>query len=907
HAAALVAAIPFIVLALYITIPGNEEKKLPGDVPAIDLKERAAWENARLQDPALGRIPENMRRLELEYAATLPGYSDNNQLKNLSWLHRGPYNVGGRTRGAAIDIANENIIMAGGVSGGMWRSEDGGNTWHKTSGAGQLHSVTCLKQDTRPGKTATWYFGTGEGYGGSASAPGAYFLGDGLFRSDDNGQSWASVPSTSVNVPNNFTSSWQIVWNVALDPSVDTADIIYAAIYGKVMRSADGGNTWTSPVGGDYSYFSDVAVTTGGTAYAALSSDGTKAGIWRSTDGLIWTNITPAGFPAAYDRIVMGINPMNENSVYFLGVSLDTGQQSITWQGDTVYHCLWKYTWLSGDGTGAGGLWTNLSANIPNTGISRFDNFYAQGSYDLVVKVKPDDSLTVFIGGTNLYRSTDGFYSSANTKQVGGYKAGTSLPNFEIWPQHHPDQHHAFFLPSDPNVLFTASDGGLHKTLNCMDSLITWQSLNNGYLTSQLYTVNFDRTSASDILIGGFQDNGNFFVNSPDPQASWVMTLNGDGAHSAIEENGSIYYQSIQNGKLYKMAIDAAGNPTAFRRIDPIGASGYQFINQIAVDPNNPDVMYVPAGKYLWRNDSLTHIPMTGTYDSISMGWFRYSDSASYMTSVATAVAVSQNPADIVYVGTSNRKVYRIDNASQGDQPWVDISSVYFPTGGFINCIEVDPLDAGRVMLVFSNYGVYSLFFSVDSGQTWVKSAGNLEQYATGSGNGPSLRWAEIVHVGGDTIYFVSSSTGIYATNKMQGLATVWTQVGAAEIGNVVCEMIRFRETDGLLVVASHGTGIYTTQITGWNDVVSDENVNHSIFRTGIYPNPASDYINIESDEPVNWIGIYSVNGMLVREYKFNELTNRNMKIDVSDLPAGVWYIRIQSGKQITGGKFIKL
>ena len=45
-----------------------------------------------------------------------------------------------------------------------------------------------------------------------------------------------------------------------------------------------------------------------------------------------------------------------------------------------------------------------MPANRPTT----FDNFNAQGGYDLLVKVKPDEPNVVFIGGTNLWRSTDG-------------------------------------------------------------------------------------------------------------------------------------------------------------------------------------------------------------------------------------------------------------------------------------------------------------------------------------------------------------------------------------------------------------------------------------------------------------------------------------------------------------------
>ena len=58
---------------------------------------------------------------------------------------------------------------------------------------------------------------------------------------------------------------------------------------------------------------------------------------------------------------------------------------------------LWKYEYISGDGTGNSGVWTDLSTNIPANSIYSFDNFNAQGSYDLLVSVNPLDPNLVII------------------------------------------------------------------------------------------------------------------------------------------------------------------------------------------------------------------------------------------------------------------------------------------------------------------------------------------------------------------------------------------------------------------------------------------------------------------------------------------------------------------------------
>lgn len=890
----------FIILTLSILLllsfelfnKKHSDIKLAGEPFTVSLSDRQAWEYNRLKDPETGKIPYKIRQKELEFAKTLPN-DLNFSYKSTQWEAWGPYNVGGRTRAAAIDVLNENIIIAGGVSGGVWRSVNGGASWIKTTASDQLHNITCIKQDTRPWKTNTWYYGTGEGYGNSAGATNAYFLGDGLFKSTDNGQTWQQVSSTADGNPQSFTTNWQIVWNIALDPSNDTADVIYAAIYGTIMRSDDGGNTWSNPIGASYSYFTDVVTTTDGVVYATLSSDGTKGGIWRSPDGINWTNITPANFSNQFDRIVMAVNPLNQNSVYFLGVTLDgSGQQTLTWQGDTVSHCLWKYTYHCGDGSDSCGTWIDLSQNLPNTGNISFDNFYAQGSYDLAISVKPNDSNCVFIGGTNLYRSTDAFTTPNNTVQIGGYEIGTSLPDFHVYPGHHPDIHDIFFLPSNPDVLFTASDGGVHKTMNCLDNPVSWESLNNGYYTTQLYTINFNYEDTSDLMIAGFQDNGNYYINSSNPSDNWVMTLNGDGSYSAICNNASIFYQSIQKGKIYKMNIDNNGIPLAYRRIDPIGKHNYLFIAPFVVDPNNENIMYLAAGKYLYRNDSLSYINLTNQHDSISQGWFKLSDSVNYSNAVISSFGISASNPDILYIGSSSRKVYKINNASTGDPAFEDISTVAFQMSVYFNCIAVDPNDANIALAVISNYNTYSLFYTKDGGQNWSKVGGNLEQNLSGYGNGPSLRWADFLHIGNDTLYFVASSTGLYATHQLRGHNTVWTQIGTNTIGNVVCEMVKCRQQDGLVVVATHGNGIYRTKVKSVTDILNIEKPgqNNNI---SFYPNPATNCITIKNATNSN-ITIYNSEG---KKFYNKMCDNEYYLINTESFSPGVYYLRISNEK----------
>ena len=93
---------------------------------------RRKLEWLQLRNPATGRIPANIREKELQFAKTLPTkeqllmqkreIKNSSYLQDYNWTQRGPYNIGGRTRALALDVNNDNTILAGGVNGGMWKS-----------------------------------------------------------------------------------------------------------------------------------------------------------------------------------------------------------------------------------------------------------------------------------------------------------------------------------------------------------------------------------------------------------------------------------------------------------------------------------------------------------------------------------------------------------------------------------------------------------------------------------------------------------------------------------------------------------------------------------------------------------------------------------------------------------------
>jgi len=852
-----------------------------------------------LADPNTGEIPKNIRQKEMIFAKTLP---KSTSMSKANWIHRGPYNVGGRTRALAMDILDENTLFAGGASGGMFRSTDGGQSWVMTTDPNQLHNVTCVSQDKRTGNENIWYFGSGELRGSSASGGEAYYQGNGIYKSTDGGLSWDSLSVTATNT-NVFDSDFDFIWNIETDYSNDSLDVIYAATYGSIYRSEDGGDSWNLELGGGYTYHNNVEITSTGIVYATLSSDGVDKGIWRSVDGQNWTNITDSLFPPVYGRIAIAVNASNEDEVYFLAAETDNyGQHTDVFFNGEAWTSLWKYD-------ASDSSWIDLSLNIPANQATSFDNFNAQGGYDLLVKVHPTDPNTVYIGGTNLWRSTDGFTSSNNTMIIGGYFIGSieGDGNWGVYENHHPDQHDLLFLPSDNNVILSATDGGVFKSYDTFADTVEWTSLNNGYYTTQLYGVSISRNANSNVMHGGFQDNGNFVTFDPSVQAIWNMPFNGDGCFGGIADNEEDFYLTIQRGVMYKMKLDNNGERLAFNRMDPssVDSNDYMFINPMVMDKNS-DIIYMAAGNKLWRNNDITNVPYNNSHAKNDFGWEIFSDSISNPNMIITTIETSVNPPNVVYLGTKYKMVFRIDNANTGDPSIVELPYPLTSSSSYVYDIAVNPNNADEVMIVYSNYSIYSLFHSTDGGQNWNKIAGNLEQNPSGSGNGPSCRSAKIIPLGNSTLYLVGTSVGLFGTSVLNDQNTVWEQVADQEIGAVVCEYLEYRSNDGLLVVATHGNGIYQTNITSIADVLATDNITQDLFDLKVFPNPILDRLSLEvtMDKIADGkVIIYDELGRKVGEEHNQKLyfgTNA-IQLNISDYRPGIYFVSLNiEGNSVT-------
>lgn len=799
-----------------------------------DRQGRLEHEYNMYKNPLTKKVPGNIRQKELQFVqsqragldARLRPQSNGRTEETQTWTQRGPFNQGGRTKAIGIDARNESIILAGGTSGGMYRTTDSGASWSLVSNSQANPAIVGVAQD--PLNQDTWYYITGEVKESvNTNQATQSYLGAGVFKSADNGVTWTQLASTA---PENTAllgqgarADWQLCNDIAIDP-IDGAVLV--ANIGGIYRSADGGTSWTEVLDaagdtrfGDVVHLDVAKVDASNRVYyAGTHSSGTNSGFFRSTDGSTWSSVgVPSGFSGSWERIRVSIAPSNTDVVWFLahGDALSPASDMLIKYQHTIT------------------TWTDRSSQIPTLGGDVGD-FNTQGSYNMVMRIKPDDENTVFIGDTKLWRSTDGFTTAAvaantgNTTWIGGYSPDNDVSSY---PNHHPDVHELVFFPSDPKKVLCGHDGGLSMTtdITASDGVpsgfskphpVTWTILNNGLYTTQAYAISIDpATEDSPDIVAGFQDNGNFRTTNISGTSNWNQEpYGGDGAWNAVAPGGDIWYISQQNGLIERNSTTVPNGPG----VNPSGygsSSTNTFISPFILDRNDANIMYYAAKKELWRNNTISTVNVGGAaFNGTSEGWTNLTFSATLQGNI-TALETSVTPANILYVGTSLGKLYKIADAHTGSSVTLtDVSSGL--STGFISSIDVDPDNADHVYVTFSNYEIISIFRSTDAGATWTNISGNLEENVDGSGAGPAIRWIHVFKKKDFTnVYLVGATTGLYSTSTLDGTSTAWTQEGPSTIGNVPVSMIRSRKVDGYVAIGTHGKGMFSANIFSTTDV----------------------------------------------------------------------------------------
>ncbi|RIK58960.1 hypothetical protein DCC62_29095, partial [candidate division KSB1 bacterium] len=355
-------------------------------------------------------------------------------------------------------------------------------------------------------QTHTWYFAGGEFRGGTTSSDRGFwapYMGAGIFKSTDNGETWQLLPSTKDSDPTVFNSAFDYVHRLAISPTTGTVFVANNA--SGIYRSTDGGNSFPLVLGGVAQHaWSDVAFGSNGVVVATLSHQTQGAaqqtnlpGVYKShDDGVTWMNITPATFPNTHHRSLLAVAPSNPNIVYVLTF---TGQTLSDGREDMRFHKINSATGASEDRS------SNLPrySGAPELGAA----IHAWFNFCMVLAVKPDDENFVIAGGTTLFRSRNGFASpprgARNETHIGGY---ANPNNGGVYANHYVDQQNLAFHPTRPNQLWSANDGGVFVTRNVTGTPVAWENKNRGYISSQFYAVAISARADDEQIIGGAQE-----------------------------------------------------------------------------------------------------------------------------------------------------------------------------------------------------------------------------------------------------------------------------------------------------------------------------------------------------------------------------------------------------------------
>jgi hypothetical protein len=908
---------------------GDRTPRESGRIPENRLLAmQTDYQFMKLKDPKTGLIPPGIRAREMAFAAGLPSCPDGG---GQSWTWRGPSNIGGRMLCVAVDVDNEDHLIAGSASGGMWESSNQGLIWHKTTSPDAEQSATCLVQDKRPGKHSIWYYGTGEllsttdrNISTNARTIG---IGDGIYKSTDNGATWQPLAATQGGTPAYLGDVFQGVWRIVTDPVRTDKDIVYVACYGAIMRSEDGGATWDVSLGDleNKSFCTDLAMTSDGILYAALSSfcmsvePPGKAGIWRSADGINWKKITPAGFPQDNRVTRLALAPSDEQVMYVFTESQSPDLNPFNGYPNSV-NTFWKLTWNTAADSA---VWENRTHGLPGGGEGSINDFpysfVVYGGYTFTMGVRPDNEDVVFLGGMNLFRSTNGFSDSLSTTFLGGYP-------FDMDSIHdlHPDQHGIAFLPSDPSVMFMANDGGMYRTDdNTADSLhMTWHRMNGRLTTTQFYSIAIDHgSSGDDYVLGGLQDNNWYYTVTDNPSEFWFnIDICYDGFATCVAPDWEYCVISAYSGNIWTSRFDATMHTqdifpqlpdTLLKYFDPVMGSNalFPFYQNFALDPNTYETFYLPTITSIWRKDNLK----AAAYDTTlrNAGWSHLSNVDVGTAAEISCLAVSKVPANRLYYGTNLGKVYRLDNANTGNPVPVEITGDAFPMNAFVAFVDIDPDDADRLMVTFSNYGVQSLFHSTDGGSTWTAVGGNLEEFPDGSGNGPSVRCTKKLFYQGKKIIFAGTSCGLFSTTELNGDSTVWTKEGASTIGNVIIDMIDTRPTDGFIAIGTHGNGVYSTYFNP-SAGIGESKGDLSFLVGNVFPDPVTDAAQVEivAERPALLrTNVYSASGKRIKTLEERSIRSGRQIIPLrlDELPAGVYFLAFETGGNTVVRKIVKV
>ncbi len=544
------------------------------------------------------------------------------------FVEEGPNNVGGRTRAVVVDPTNDNIVYAGAVGGGLFKSTDRATTWTRV----QAFDDFMMNESAQSpiGVSSIDITGSGRLYVafGAKTFEGREVQvntagiqrGYSVLFSDDGGDSFQSLPGTE---------GWNV--NVVCADVLDADKIWIGGIGSKLrLHSYDQGTDALV-------MHPDVPATVIDIDFSGdgklMIVGGLKSGVttYRSTDGGNTFEAYPTGqvLPrSGLKRMVYDVSQVkNKNGAYSV-VAVGVNNTEVL-QG----------AYLSED---AGLTWQQI-AQGKSKSLYPFshekEGIPGQGLFDATVSFFPDDPTKFIVGGTQLF----GYYNG-NWSKIAEYHEAFGLSD-QTWV--HADKHRLTW--DSQGRLYIGSDGGVTVSDDGAKSYIAH---NRGYNVTQFYDIAVNRYGD---IAGGAQDNGTNFKSgdAADFSAFEFRSIGGGDGNTVYLSDidrkaviASSQYSNIRriNGgtagwdkpsSIFSAVVNEAVNKTVGGKDKSYGEEGIgqPFVSifgvfENAYDKNTKDRITFLAEKEYKAGDSVSYVSRTlgVLFDTVTPIDLYYSD-----------------------------------------------------------------------------------------------------------------------------------------------------------------------------------------------------------------------------------------------------------------------------------------
>ena len=722
-------------------------------------------------------------------------------IKNLTARELGPTTMGGRIMGIAVYEADPRIFYVASASGGLFKTENGGITFHavfEKEGSISLGAVAVSAKDPN----IVWV-GTGEG-----SSRNSVAWGDGVYKSTDGGKTWMNMGLKET----------MHIGHIVIDPK--NPNIVYVGALGRLWGSSperglykttDGGKTWERPpYVDDKTGVIDIEMNPKNNRELLASlwqrqrkpydfiSGGPGSGLYKSSDaGRTWRRITKGLPDTNFGRI--GLSYFHNDPKIIVGtfeykpdrkaeLAEKPPAKRPTDDGEVKNYA--GGTYRSTDG---GESWTRVNFLNPRP-------FYFS-----TPKQDPVDPNRIYILGDSMWYSDD---------------AGKTFKRLNMHV--HPD-HHAFWInPKDNQNILDGNDGGMFVT---RDRGAAWEQLNQLPI-GQFYAVAVDMRRPYWIY-GGLQDNSCWGTPTQTRRGgvSFYDAIDiggGDGFHcQADPKDWSTVYTESQGGGIIRVDLKT-GNSRGIQPRLQGERLRFNWSSPFIISPHNSSTLFMGANRLFKTIDRGDHwLPVspdltTNDPSKLHAGDHSVTPENTGAEMHCSLITISESPIQegLIWTGSDDGQVSVTRN---GGTTWqnVTVNIPGLPRNTWCSRVVASKWELGRAYATFdghrgNDFKPY-IYVTEDFGKTWKSLAAGLADndcvYVVTEGEKNS----NLLYLGSEMSLRISLDRGQNWTRFRSNFPTV-------AVHDLV---VHPRELD--LVIATHGRSIWTLDVSALEQMDKDD------------------------------------------------------------------------------------